>query len=83
MEDIGTLYKVRVGFHDEGDVDWYQSYLQAPTWFIEQVTRILIFNSLPASGKFCRLLIIFANNLDPDQDQQNVTPDPNPNCLTL
>ena len=47
MEDIGTLYKVRVGFHDEGDVDWYQSYLQAPTWFIEQVTRILTLTVLP------------------------------------
>ena len=47
MEDIGTLYKVRVGFHDEGDVDWYQSYLQAPTWFIEQVTRILTVTELP------------------------------------
>ena len=68
MEDIGTLYKVRVGFHDEGDVDWYQSYLQAPTWFIEQVKRILIFCSLSASGKFCLLLKIFANNMDPDQD---------------
>ena len=79
MEDVGTLYKVRVGFHDEGDVDWYQSYLQAPTWFIEQVTRILIFTSLPASGKICRLLIIFANSLDPDQDRQNVGPDLDPN----
>ena len=25
------------------------------------------FNSFPASGYFCRLLIIFANSLDPDQ----------------
>ena len=25
------------------------------------------FNSLPASGKFCHLLITFANSLDPDQ----------------
>ena len=31
----------------------------------------------------CRLLIIFANSLDPDQDQQNVGPDLDPNCLTL
>ena len=27
----------------------------------------VIVNSLPVSGKFCRLLIIFENNLDPDQ----------------
>ena len=29
------------------------------------------------------LLITFANSLDPDQAQQNVWPDLNPNCLTL
>ena len=27
-----------------------------------------------ASGDFCRLLITFANNFDPDQDRQNVGP---------
>ena len=31
----------------------------------------------------CRLLIIFANSLDPDQARQNVGPDLDPNCLTL
>ena len=36
-------------------------------------------NSVLASGDFCRLLITFANNLDPDQDRQNVGPDLNPN----
>ena len=41
-----------------------------------------VFNSLPASGDFCYLLIIFANNLDPDQAQQNARPDLDPNCLT-
>ena len=41
------------------------------------------FNSLPASGDFCCLLITFANSLDPDQDRQNVGPDPDPNHLTL
>ena len=34
-------------------------------------------------GKFCHLMIIFANSLDPDQDRQNVGPDLDPNCLTL
>lgn len=38
MEDIGTLYKVRVGFHDDGVTDWFQNFSQGPTWFIEQVT---------------------------------------------
>ena len=40
-------------------------------------------NSLLASGDFCRLLIIFANSLDPDQARQNVGPDLDPDCLTL
>ena len=30
-----------------------------------------------------RLLIIFANSLDPDQAEQNVKPDLDPNCLKL
>ena len=35
------------------------------------------------SSDFCRLLLTFANSLDPDQDRQNVGPDLNPNRLTL
>ena len=31
----------------------------------------------------CRLLITFANSLDPDQDRQNIDCDLGPNCLTL
>ena len=31
----------------------------------------------------CRLLINFANSLDPDQARQNVGPDQDPNCFTL
>ena len=42
----------------------------------------IYFNSLPASGDFCHLLITFANSLDPDQARQNVGPDLDPNCLT-
>ena len=38
--------------------------------------------SLQASGGFCCLLH-FANCLDPDQDQQNVSSVLDPNCLTL
>ena len=41
-----------------------------------------VFNSLPASGNFCHLLITFANSFDPDQTRQNVGPDLDPNCLT-
>ena len=29
----------------------------------------------PPCGDFCRLLITFANSLEPDQDRQNVGPD--------
>ena len=36
-----------------------------------------------ASDDFCRLLITFANSLDPDQDLQNVGPDLDPNRLAL
>ena len=36
-----------------------------------------------AGGDFCRLLITFANSLDPNQARQNVGPDLDPNCLTL
>ena len=45
---------------------------------------VCFFNSnwFLASGDF-RLLITFANSLDPDQDRQNVGPDLDPNFLTL
>ena len=35
------------------------------------------------SCNFCLLLLIFANSLDPDQGQQNVSLDLDPECLTL
>ena len=40
-------------------------------------------SSLPTRGKFCCLLFIFANSLDPDQAQQNVGSDLDPKCLTI
>ena len=42
-------------------------------------TSYFVFNSLPARGNFCCLLIAFANSLDPDQVRQNVRPDLDPN----
>ena len=36
-----------------------------------------------ARGNLCSLLITFANSLEPDQDQQNLGPDLDPNRLTL
>ena len=41
------------------------------------------FNSLGASGNFYHLLITYANSLSPDQDRRNVSPDLDPNRLTL
>ena len=40
-------------------------------------------NSFPASGDFCRLLITFPKNFDPDHSRQNVGPDLHPNSLSL
>ena len=46
-----------------------------------QITNI-DFNSFPASRDFCRLLITFANTLDPDQARKDVGSDLDSNCLT-
>ena len=46
------------------------------------VSSCFVFNSLPARGDICCLLITFANSLDPDQARQNLGPDLDPNCLT-
>ena len=54
--------------------------------FILLLNQFVCINSFPASGDFFRLLITFANSLDPDQPRQNVGPvgpDLDPNCLTL
>ena len=50
---------------------------------INKLESILLINSFFASGFFCRLLIIYTNSLDPDQDRQNVGPDLDPNSFTL
>ena len=39
--------------------------------FSDQIARNFAISSFPASGDFCRLLIAFANSLDPDQARQN------------
>ena len=45
--------------------------------------KILYFISYSTSVDFCRLLVTFANSLDPDQARQNVQPDLDPNCLMV
>ena len=49
--------------------------------FVSLVSISIHFNSSPASGAFCCLLITFANSLNPDQAGQNIRPDLDPNCL--
>ena len=44
---------------------------------------VFVLNSILANCNFCHPLITFENSLDPDQDQQNVGPDLDPNRLTL
>ena len=38
----------------------------------EVYIKMFVFNSFPASGDFCCLLIIFVNSLNTDQARQNV-----------
>ena len=40
-----------------------------------------MFNSLPASSYFCRLLITFAKKLDAGQARQNIGPDLDPSVF--
>ena len=49
------------------------------------VFRTLLFvpNYFLLGVNFCRLLINFANSLDPDQDRLHVGPDLGSTCLTL
>ena len=44
---------------------------------------LLAFNFSHAASDFCCLLMTFANSLDPYQYQLNVSPDLDPNRLTL
>ena len=48
--------------------------------YVRMKIESLIFSLLEAT---CHLLITCANSLDPGQDQQNVCPILDPNCLTL
>ena len=50
---------------------------------IGQIRCFLMMNSFLAGGHFFFLLIIFANDFDPDQDQHYVSPDLDPKHLTL
>ena len=53
------------------------------TMYLVFTSKVNILNFILASGDFCRLLITFANSLDPDQDKQSVGPDLDPKRLTL
>ena len=65
---------------------YWKSHVAAQLYAIDGKDVILsscTFNSFFASNNFCRLLITFANSLDPDQDQHLIGPDLDPNSLTL
>ena len=63
---------------------WYHLIMCPLDRFVDTGVRpATVYNSLPACDDFCRLLITFANSLDPDQDRQNVGPDLDLNCLIL
>ena len=36
-EDLGELFKVRIGFQGDQELSWYEDFSGAPTWFIEEV----------------------------------------------
>ena len=48
-----------------------------------ETASVIMINSFLASDDFCRLLVAYANSLDPDQDRHNVGPDLDIYCLTL
>jgi len=43
-EEIGTVYKVRVGFHgEENHPEWYDDLEDTPSWFLEKVINSMNF----------------------------------------
>ena len=53
------------------------------SFFLQHINLINVENNFfLASGYFWHLQITFANSLDADQDQQNISPDLDPNGLT-
>ena len=54
---------------EPNEIDFCQSFSQNVV-----STSCFVFNSLPASGNFCHLLITFTNSLDPDQARHFVGP---------
>ena len=65
------------------NVEPFQNMLKLMDMKIFIILHSLCLSGSMLTGKFCRLLITLANNLDPDQDRQNVGPDMDPNRLTL
>lgn len=42
-ENIGEVYKVRVGFKDaENEMSWYEGSTEAPSWFLEKVNIMTV-----------------------------------------
>ena len=41
-EDLGELFKVRIGFHGDEEKLWFEDQNQAPSWFVEQVSTVYL-----------------------------------------
>ena len=67
------IYKCRYCFSQKADLIFHNAKISV---------HVLGINLLPADGEFSRLMIIFANSLDPHQARQDVGPDLDPNRLT-
>ena len=70
----------------EAERNYFESQLIILDTLVKTLNSVSIrpsVNSFPASGDFCHLLITYANSLDPDQAQQSIGPDLDPNCLTV
>ena len=58
----------------------FQDFLKPPLF--KNLNAERHFKLFRVSSEYCRLPLIFANSLDPDQARQNVGPGLDPNCLT-
>ena len=85
----GEIRKIFTGSPAYLHYQIYPNYWNRQAWANTQMENVYClpvsqhFNSFPTSGDFSRLMITFANSLDPDQVRQNVGPDLDPNCLTV
>ena len=66
LDDEASVINIKAFLH--GDIKYEYLYDRIGFTVNLQLEESKVSNSLLASGDFCRLLITFANRLDPDQD---------------